>query len=536
MRHDDNPAAATPPTSPAAPTPAGPPRFSSAWRTYGLIWLATVAALLVLFRADVMTMVAKWENDETFGHAYMILPIALWLVWMRRHELAQVEPRPWAWGLVAVAGSMALWVIGHLARVAFVEQFAVLFVIQSSILTILGLNVTRTLLFPIAYLLFMVPFGDQIVPQMQDFTAHFSVQMLHLLEIPVYHDGIFISIPTGDFEVAVACSGVRFIIAMVAVGSLYANLAFRSPWRRALLMVVSVIVPIIANGFRAFGIIYIAYKTDNEYAVGVDHIVYGWVFFSIVMMAVLLIGRTFSDRWIDEPAVDVAALGLNRGGAGTPAQAARALALLAMVVGAGATYAYWIDHRQADVRYSGLAAPSPAGWTPATFAGTEWKPVFNGANAELFQSYRNGDARVDLYVAAFDRQHDDVELIAFGQTAVAPAELWTRAMDQARTLTIGGRTTTGAVMQINRSRTIVRDVWQWYWVNGKLIADPYVAKIETLKAKLFGGDMTAATIIISAERREATVPATAEMQHFADALGPVEPALASILKSGARPQ
>ena len=509
-------------------------RFSPIWRTYALAWLAVVAVVLFLFRAEAMSMVEKWENDETFGHAWLILPIVLWLVWMRRDILARVNPRPCWWGLIPMAGAALLWVVGDLARVAFVEQFALVFMIQASVLTVLGLAVVRTLLFPLVYLLFLVPFGDQIMPFLQDFTARFCVALLHWLEIPTYHDGIFISIPTGDFEVAQACSGVRFVIAMLAVGSLYANIAFKSPWRRAAIIVISLIVPVIANGFRAFGIIYIAHMTDSEYAVGVDHIIYGWVFFSIVMVAVLLIGRLFSDRWIDDPAVDVEGKGLTRVAAGTPRQAWIAVPAVAGIALLGSIWAYWMDNRPADVTYAAMTPPDVAGWQAAS-APVDWKPNFSGADSELFQTYTDGQRTVSLYVAAFGRQHDDAELVAYGQTAFAPAENWTWAAGLPGNLVIDGVPTQAEASQIN-GRGQVRDVWQWYWVNGKLTGNRYVAKIEGLKAKLLGGDLSAATLVLSAERQEATVRATDAMQAFADSLGPVEATLQSILSDSGKRQ
>lgn len=507
-------------------------RFSPIWKTYALAWLAVVAAILFLFRLEAISMVEKWEDDQTFGHAWLILPIALWLVWMRRDILARVNPRPCWWGLIPMAGAALLWVVGDLARVAFVEQFALVFMIQASVLTILGLAVTRTLLFPLAYLLFLVPFGDQIVPLLQDFTARFSVLLLNWLEIPTYHDGIFISIPTGDFEVARACSGVRFVIAMLAVGSLYANIAFKSPLRRAAIMVIAMVVPVIANGFRAFGIIYIAHLTDSEYAVGVDHIVYGWVFFSIVMVAVLLIGRLFSDRWIDEPAVDVEGKGLTRAAAGTPRQAWSAVPAVIGVAVLGAAWGYWMDNRPAAVTYAAMTPPDVPGWQAAPAPG-DWKPHFAGADAELFQTYTDGTRTVSLYVAAFSRQHDDAELVAYGQTAFAPADNWTWAASLPGRLVIGGVPTEAEASQIN-GRGRVRDVWQWYWVNGKLTGSRYVAKIEGLKAKLFGGDLSAATLVVSAERPEPTLRATDSMQAFADSLGPVEASLRSILDESSK--
>ncbi len=525
-------------TADAKPEGAEPSKvrvsFPPIWRPYVLAWLAMVAAMLFLFRAEAISMVEKWENDETFGHAWLILPIVLWLVWMRRDILARVNPRPCWWGLVPMAGAALLWLVGDLARVAFVEQFALIFMIQASVLTLLGVAVVRTLLFPLVYLLFLVPFGDQIMPVLQDFTAHFCVALLQWLEIPTYHDGIFISIPTGDFEVAQACSGVRFVIAMLAVGSLYANIAFKSPWRRAAILVISLIVPVIANGFRAFGIIYIAHLTDSEYAVGVDHIIYGWVFFSIVMVAVLLIGRLFSDRWIDDPAVDVEGKGLTRVAAGTARQAWVAVPAVLSIALLGSLWAYWMDNRPADVVYTAMTPPDVAGWQ-TTSAPADWKPHFAGADTELFQTYTDGQRTVSLYVAAFGRQHDDAELVAYGQTAVAPGDNWTWAASLPGTLVIGGAPTQAEAMQIN-GRGRVRDIWQWYWVNGKLTGNPYVAKIEGLKAKLLGGDLSAATLVVSAERSEATVRATNAMQAFADSLGPVEASLQTILSDSGKRQ
>lgn len=509
-------------------------RFAPIWRPYALAWAAVVLAILFLFRAEAMSMVEKWENDETFGHAWLILPIVIWLVWMRRDLLARVNPRPFWWGLVPMAGAALLWVVGDLARVAFVEQFALVFMLQASVLTILGLGAARTLLFPLFYLLFLVPFGDQIMPVLQDFTAKFSVALLEWLEIPTYHDGIFISIPTGDFEVAQACSGVRFVIAMLAVGSLYANIAFKSPWRRAAIIGISLVVPVIANGFRAFGIIYIAHLTDSEYAVGVDHIIYGWVFFSIVMVAVLLIGRLFSDRWIDDPAVDVEGKGLTRLAAGTAQQAWAAVPAVVGVALLGAAWGYWMDHRPAEVVFADMTPPDVEGWQSAP-APVDWKPRFAGADTELFQTYTDGARTVSLYVAAFGRQTDEAELVAYGQTVVAPADTWTWAANLPGSLVIGGVPTQAEAVQIN-ARGKVRDVWQWYWVNGRLTGNRYVAKIEGLKAKLFGADLAAATLVLSAERQEATVRATDDLQVFADSLGPVDSRLQAILSASAKRQ
>jgi len=105
--------------------------------------------------------------------------------------------------------------------------------------------------------------------------------------IPATYEGIYIDTPVGLFIVAEECSGVKFLIAMVTLGTLVSFTSFDSWKRRALFMAACVIVPIIANGIRAWSTIYIAQSQGVEFAAGYDHIVYGWVFFAIVMVIVL---------------------------------------------------------------------------------------------------------------------------------------------------------------------------------------------------------------------------------------------------------
>ncbi len=176
--------------------------------------------------------------------------------------------------------------------------------LQGAVVTLLGVNVARGLIFPLAYSFFLVPFGEELVPFLQTITAKMSMVMLGWANIPAFIDGIFISTPTGYFEVAEACSGIKFLIAMIAYGALVGNVCFQSWNRRILFMIASIIVPIIANGIRAFGTIYIAHHTSVDFATGFDHIFYGWFFFAFVLILVIAIGWPFFDRKIDDRMID----------------------------------------------------------------------------------------------------------------------------------------------------------------------------------------------------------------------------------------
>ena len=144
-------------------------------------------------------------------------------------------------------------------------------------------------------LYFLVPFGAFLTPKLQDITTLFVVHGLPLLHIPAYVTGYTIEIPEGKFLIAEACAGLRFLIASVAFGCLYALVMYRSALRRAVFIGVSIVVPIIANGFRALGIVALGHYLGSAEAVEADHVLYGWVFFSIVILILIVLGLPFRE-------------------------------------------------------------------------------------------------------------------------------------------------------------------------------------------------------------------------------------------------
>ncbi|MEO0975599.1 MAG: exosortase A, partial [Pseudomonadota bacterium] len=166
--------------------------------------------------------------------------------------------------------------------VQVVEQFAFVLAFNAVLIAVLGLSVARQMIFPMGFLFFAVPFGEFAIPHLMEFTAWFTVAAIELTGIPVYRDGYFLTIPKGDFEIAKACSGIRYLIASFSLGTLYAYLTYNSLSRRVAFVVFSLALPIFANGLRAYGIVMLAHLSDMRIAVGVDHIIYGWLFFGVV--------------------------------------------------------------------------------------------------------------------------------------------------------------------------------------------------------------------------------------------------------------
>ncbi len=281
---------------------------ASAWRQ-ALVRLTGVWLVLILaFAGDWLVMARQWWDSSTYNHILLVPPILAWMVSLRLAELRKLTPQVWAPGLILVGGGVLLWVLGRFAGFNLVQQAGAVLLLPGSLVALLGPRVALGLLFPLCYMLFLVPFGDEIVPQLQMITAVLTIALVKISGIPAVIDGVFIDTPAGLFEVAEACSGVKFLIAMIALGALVANVCFRSWKRRVLFMALCIAAPILANGVRAWATILAAQYVGAEKAGGFDHIVYGWFFFALVIAAVLGLSWRHFDRAVDDPMIDAASI------------------------------------------------------------------------------------------------------------------------------------------------------------------------------------------------------------------------------------
>lgn len=288
----------------SAAAPPWPGRLQ--WRM-PLIRLAAAWSVLILLFLPVWAQMAhQWWNISTYNHILLVPLIIGWLFWIRRREIARLEPQAWWPGLIPLTGALLFWQAGQVSGIDIVGHVAVVGMLVSAFLLLLGHRVFAAALFPLAYMAFLVPFGDELVPPLQWITARICVALAHWSGIPATLDGIFIDTPAGLFRVAEACSGVMFLIAMVALGSLVAHLGFLSWSRRAAFMLFAIVLPVLANGVRAWATVFVAQYRGMEFAAGFDHIVFGWIFFAVVIALALGLAWRFFDRPANGPFVNIA--------------------------------------------------------------------------------------------------------------------------------------------------------------------------------------------------------------------------------------
>ncbi len=485
---------------------AGGVAVRAAWRRTLAVFGASLLAMLALYGDTAAAMAAIWWRSDTYAHGMLVAPIVVYMLATRREELARLTPHP-AWGGVMALLALACgWAFAGAAEVGVVQQFALVMMIPALVWALMGAQLVRAAAFPLAYLLFAVPVGESLVVPLQDFTAAFTVRALQFTGIPVFWEGHFITIPSGNFEVAEACSGIRYLIASAALGCLYAYLSYRALWRRLAFILLALVLPVIANGIRAYGIVMIAHLSDMKLATGVDHIVYGWLFFGLVVLFMFWLGRL----WMEPLAAAPAPVAAVAGGPLRPPFTAAGLALLALAV--GLLLALRVAH-VAPVAVPALAAPQVPGWQDRGPA-ADWTTHYPGAARELKRRYVAGDggARVELFVAAYAGARGDGTLVSSTNLVYDPAQ-WIHAGDARLELA-----TPQGPLVLHEQRLIHGDarrtVWYWYQLGARTETRPVVAKLLQAREALAGRSTVDAVVAVATEADADPQLARVRLEHF----------------------
>ena len=459
------------------------------WQRHLTALAALSAAIIAIFHRDAADMVGIWWHSSTFTHCLLMVPMIGWLVSQRTALLKPLMPACWWPALVWIAWAGLVWLVGEAAGVGLFRQLGLVLMLQGAVAATLGEKLARGLLFPLAYALLLVPFGEELVPLLQTLTAQISMLLLHLSGLPAELEGVFITTRAGFFEVAEACSGVNFLIAMLAYSVFAAHLCFKSWTRRIVFVALALATTILANALRAYGTMVAAEIWGIEAAGGIDHVFYGWVFFGLVVLVVMLVAR----RWFDRPANDIAVDVTRLGGAPRHVGSAKmvlpaSLAIPLLFVG----WAMLIGGRSAPLPGS-MPVATPPGWMAASPGQVAWLPRFDGADQQVVRHFEDAAGRrVTVAIGGYRRQAEGREVVGFGQGAIDPDSRW--AWSAALAPIDGGK-----AERLLHPGPMLRDAVTWYVVDGRVSGSGRAAKLAGLEARLFGGDPRALSLIVSSE-------------------------------------
>ena len=496
-----------------------PRRQPVPWKLALTLSVLLLALTVVAYWDTASAIVLIWMRSETFTHGFLVPPITAWLIWRQRESLSALSPEPNVWALLALAGAALAWLLGDLAAVNALAQLSFVAMLVLLVPAILGQVVTRAIIFPLGFLFFAVPIGEFAMPQLMEWTADFTVLALRLSGIPVYREGLQFVIPSGNWSVVEACSGVRYLIASVTVGTLFAYLNYQSTKRRVLFVIVSFLVPVLANWLRAYIIVMLGHFSGNKLATGVDHLVYGWLFFGIVIMLMFMIGA----RWAEPAQVRPAVVGSHFGSLDASSTArlwANALCFAALV---------GLPHLALWKMESGQArTPSPliepgvlgADWQRVANGDLNFKPAFQNPSSEINTTFSSQGKQVGLYLAHYHNQDYNRKLVSSANSLIGGKEpQWVVARSAKQAVDLGAtqeawRTTElRALASAGQSADIRLEVWQIYWINGTLTASDYLAKVYSAVYRLLGrGDDSAVIVVYTVKGQPGAAQAT--LQNF----------------------
>jgi exosortase A len=480
-------------------------KLSSFWAKTALALVITLVLSITVFFNTWRSMVDIWYNSNSYNHDFVIAPISLWLCWTQRRSFLGVRPTVSWLALGAVFAAGLLWLIADLASVQVIAHFSVVAMLIGGLWAILGNRIALKLWFPMGYLFFMVPAGEELVSPLMEFTATFAVAMIRLTGIPVFREGLNFSLPSGNWSVVEACSGINYLIASVSLGFVYAYLTFTKVWKRLLFMALSMTVPVIANGLRAYMIVMIGHFSSMTLAVGVDHLIYGALFFGLVMMLLFYV----SSFWRDPPEEYPALEDTLQPQTAIESYFANRLTLLTICM-ITVLYTAWplgsenlfrLAPIVMDSKLENQVVTQGQDWQPIPDPRWAWVPDFHGASIQKVH-FSDGRTKFGIYQLNFENESQGGAELVSSQNALLRHEQrdnWTIVhAENARLADKDGEVFVAEEKVISggdKSLVLLR----WYQIGRNRTSDPYQAKLLQLFKRLSRNTAPEVQVILVAE-------------------------------------
>lgn len=460
------------------------------YQRLGLFALALAFVLAAWWDTVVHIATIVWR-DEAYSHGLLVPPIALWLIWRRVSDGGMPPARMFLPALLLILGASLLWMLGRAMEAGILEHLALVGAVQSLVLLVFGPALYRQILFPMLFLFLVIPFGGSIVEPLQNITAKSVIWALGVLGVPHEADGVLIELSSGLYEVARACAGIKFLFTSLVCGVLLCHLALASWWRRAAMMLLAFLVPILANAIRVLTTLLIAEATDQSFAKDVDHIVYGWGFLSVVLLILIAIAYRFSDRREEQVAAGQVRHGL-------PPLGLKGIGAMLVALSLPLFAGLWM-HQSSMVtshcRVNDIEAPTceTCGFRSLPLFGNVGFVSYQAADADFLHLYRAGGTRITAYGALYHPDRPEHRVVQGLE----------KNLQNAWVVLSGVPTKSVVVAGVPFSETVIwraeRKVllWRAYFAAGSFHAGPMPTKVALGKARLLGGSASAAALVFS---------------------------------------
>ena len=260
--------------------------------------LALGAALTWLYAGTLTSLVRQWASDDNYSHGFFVLPLALFFAWERRAALRAAVATPSLLGLIVIGGSLLMFIAGVFGAELFLTRVSLVGVLAGTVLFVWGREHFRILLFPIAFLLLMIPLPaivfNQIAFPLQLVASNLGETVIAAAGVPVLREGNVLQLPARTLEVAEACSGIRSLVSLTMLGIVLGYFTERRLPERVVLAVAAVPIAIVANAARVAGTGLASEWISPAAADGFFHTFSGWLLFVIAFASLLMVQRAMS--------------------------------------------------------------------------------------------------------------------------------------------------------------------------------------------------------------------------------------------------
>lgn len=464
-----------------------------------LIVAITFVITLVLMLPTATSIVRIWNISDTFTHGFFVLPAFLYLAWSKRSWYVNKNAAP-DWRVIPlIVACSGLWLLAQQSGIQVIEQIALVLVLILGIWAVVGTQIAKTIAFPLMFLIFLAPVGDELVPSLMELTADFTVWAVAMTGIPIYREGLYFSLPSGDWSVVEACSGVRYLISSIMLGSIYAYLNYTSVYRRIVFIAISAIVPLIANGLRAYLIVMLGHFSGNKLATGVDHLVYGWVFFGIIMFALFTVGALFHDT---DSADDQSELAANPNNTEPDRVSDYSIVksfltwlIIIFAIAIGPLWSAVIEKDTSkallaptnNILQSLLPASKEAKPNTPKESTTVWEPLIGGFDNRLEAQYKTSDfTSIRALAYVYYDQKQGKEMINSANKLTSGIQSQWRVIEQTELVAHVSNKTNGTKLEALRirSKDSTLNVLRWYSINGVVTNSPIMAKLIELRNRI----------------------------------------------------
>lgn len=258
------------------------------------LFLVAAAVLLLIYLPVIIDLVKDWSSDGNYSHGFLIPVISGYLLWRKRQELAALDVTPNKLGIFFILAGIILFVVGNGASEYFTVRFSLVVTIFGMTLYFFGNNIIRRAWFEILFLVFMIP-----IPYVLYYSATFPMQLLaskvtgtilNLIGMPAIRQGNMIHLPNQSLEVAEACSGMRSMMSLLALGAIYAYMTQKSLLAKVILFVSTIPIAVCGNVFRVFATGIIVYVSDANVTAEPLHSIMGASVFMVAFILLFFFG------------------------------------------------------------------------------------------------------------------------------------------------------------------------------------------------------------------------------------------------------